>query len=122
MQMVQSVGKGHSGRRKQDRMGLSTASIVWGDLPPEMWRVKFWVGIGAVTVAGSSGAEHHAAAFDGALVHLAKVDGREVDLQGTLITKGLEADIALDSFLAGRWVDELGSEIGRKGSPLAFAG
>lgn len=101
-------------------MGLSTASIVRGDLPPEVWRVEFWIGIGAVPVAGSTRAEHHAAAFDGALVHLAKVDGREVNFQGALITKRLEADIALNSFLAGCWIDELGAQIWRQRTPLAF--
>lgn len=37
-------------------------------------------------------------------MHLAQVYGREVNLQGALITEGLEADVALDALLAGGWV------------------
>lgn len=101
-------------------MGLSAATIVRRDLPAKVGRVELRVRVGAVPIAGSTRAEHHAATLDGTLVHLAQMNGREVDLEGTLITERLEADITLDPFLAGCWVHELGSEVGRKCSPLAF--
>ena len=44
-------------------------------------------------------------ASNDSLVHLPEVHGGEVDLERALITEGLEADIALHSFLPGRWAD-----------------
>ena len=58
-----------------------------------------------MAVPASSGTEHHVAALHAALVHLAQVNGREVDFEGTLITESLETDVTLYSLLPGRWAD-----------------
>ena len=47
------------------------------------------IGVGAVAVAAPQGAEHHVAAFDGALVLDLQMDGVVVDLQRALVIEGL---------------------------------
>ena len=54
-----------------------------------------------MTIATSTGAEHHIAPFHCALVHLAQVNRTEMDLERSLITKCLETNVALNSLLAG---------------------
>lgn len=57
-------------------------------------------------ISRSPGAEHHAATLDGALVHLSKVYRTEMDLEGTLVAKRLQANVALNSLLTSGRIDE----------------
>ena len=82
-----------------------SASIVRGDLSSQVRRVQLGIRVGRVSISASAGGEHHIAAVDAALVHLPQMHGRKVDLEGALITKSLETNVALNSFLAGRRVD-----------------
>lgn len=82
------------------RKWICCAPIVRIKLPPGVWRVQFWIWVARMAVARSTRAKYHIAAGNGAFVHFAQVNGAKMDLQGALITKCLEADVALDSFLA----------------------
>ena len=78
------------------------SSVVGRNLPPQVRRVQLGVRVGRVPVSAPPRREEHVAAVDGALVHLAEVHRREVDLESTLITKRLHADVALHALLARR--------------------
>ena len=67
--------------------------------------MQFGVGVSRMTISTAPRAEHHVAPLHTAFVHFAEMHSRKVDLKGPLITEGLEADIALHSFLPGRWAD-----------------
>ena len=56
-------------------------------------------------------AEHHVTPGHRALVHLPQVDRAEVDLECSLVTEGLQTDVALDPLLAGGGVDEGRAEV-----------
>jgi len=60
------------------------------------------VRIGAVAVARAPRTKHHVAAVHGALVHLAQMHRREVDLQRALVTERLHAHVTLHPLLAVR--------------------
>ena len=64
--------------------------------------MQLWVWIGAVTISATSRTKHHVASIDGAFVHLAKMDGAKMDLEGAFVAEGLQARRALDSFFARR--------------------
>ena len=81
------------------------------DLSSQVGCVQLRVGVGGVPVSGSPAREHHVAAIHGALVHLPQVHRREVNLEGSLITKGLETDIALDALLSGCWAHVADSDV-----------
>lgn len=53
-----------------------------------------------MAIARTTRTKNHITPIDGALVHLSQMDSAEVNLEGALITEGLEADIAFDSLLA----------------------
>jgi len=57
--------------------------------------VEFGIGIGGMSVPGPARTKHHVASGHGALVHFPEVDRTKVDLEGSLVTEGLEADGAL---------------------------
>ncbi len=93
-----------------NRQYLVGASVVRRDLPPQMGSVQLRVGVGGVAVATPPRREHHVAPINGALVHLSQMHRREVDLQGSLVAEGLEADVALHALLAGGGADEADAE------------
>ena len=76
-----------------------------------MRRVKFRVGVGRVSVPAPSAAEHHRAALHRAPVHLPQVDRAEVDLEGALVTEGLQTHVTLHPLLARGRVDKGCAEV-----------
>lgn len=103
-------------------MWLGAASIVQRHLPLALEGVQLWIRIGTVAIARATRAEHHVAAIHGTLVHLTQMHGGEVDFEGTLITEGLEADVALRAFLTRDGVDVLGAEVGCGGRGSVLGG
>ena len=87
------------------------ATIMWRDLPPDVWRVELGVGVGRVAVATAPAAKHHVAAMHCTLVHFPQVDRAEVDLEGALVAEGLQADIALDTFLSCCRIDKCCAQV-----------
>lgn len=81
------------------------------DFPFALKRMQLWVGIGTVSVARSPRTEHHIAAIHCALMHLAQVNSREMDLQGAFVAERLEANVALCPFFAGDWMNILRTEV-----------
>ena len=90
---------------------LVSSAVMGRYLPPDVRRVQLGVGVGRVSVAAPSRAEHHGAVVDGAPVHLPEVHGGEVDLEGALVTEGLQTHVTLDPLLAGGRVDKGGAEV-----------
>jgi len=73
--------------------------------------MEFGIRIGAMAIPRTPRTEHHIAALHRALVHLAKMHGRKVNLKGALVAEGLEANGALYSFLSRGWIDKLTGQI-----------
>lgn len=86
------------------RKGVRCAAVVRIKLAPSIWCVQLGIRVRRVPISRAARRKNHRAAGNGALVHLAQVHGAEVDLQGALITEGLEADVAFDAPLARCWV------------------
>ena len=87
------------------------SAIVRGNFSSQMRSVQLRIWIRGMTVSTATRGEEHVTAVHGALVHLAEVHGREVDLERALITERLQADVALHAFLAGRRRDEGDAEV-----------
>ena len=87
------------------------SSVMGRNFSSQMRRVQFGVGICRMTISASSRREEHVAPVHRALVHLAKVNSREVDLEGALITERLQTDVALHALLAGGGRHERHSEV-----------
>ena len=80
------------------------------DLATQVRTVQFRVGIGAVPIAGSTRTEHHVTSIHRALVHFTQMNGREMDLQRSFVAECLEANVALDPFLASGRIDQLSAQ------------
>ena len=92
--------------------GSLVCSAVMGRyLPPDVRRVQLGVRVGRVSVAAPSRAEHHVTPGHRALVHLPQVHSGEVDLEGALVTEGLQTHVTLDPLLAGGRVNKGGAEV-----------
>ena len=88
------------GQERGDGPGVGPP-VCLGDSSLDLRGVKFRVGVGGVPVPTPPAAEHHVAAGDCALVHLPQMHSAEMDLERTLVTERLHANIALDPLLPG---------------------
>ena len=90
---------------------LVSSAIMGRYFPPNVRRVQLGVRVGRVPVATSPAAEHHVTPGHRALVHLPQVHRGEVDLEGALVTEGLQTHVTLYPLLAGGRVDKRSAEV-----------